>query len=119
MNSLFESGSSLSYIAATAILGVLAVLILVAVIALIVSVKRERAFANVALPDLDVGQNVDEEPEEESPVSVFTVEDNDDLSMEDQDSNRLMEDIAKARANVKVNEPQTRRGRRALLKKNK
>lgn len=98
-NFIYDSGASL--IVTTVILVVIGLGIIGGVIGFLITLKKERAYAQAALPEL-------ESPEEEEVVvedddmqvlaeSVFVMDEEEAPVLDDMDSNRLMADIDKAK----------------------
>jgi len=110
MNFDITSSSGASVIGATLILGILGLLAVGAVIALVISVKRDRAYSRTALPELfGPEEEVPETDDDDMQVlerSVFEVEPDDGPLLDDEDSNKLMEDIDRAQqASIRTDSP--------------
>jgi len=101
---IYESGAS--FIVATVILVLLLLLIVGAVFALVVTLKKERAYARTALPALEgheevVEEELDSDDMQVLPESVFSIEEETQV-LEDQDANELMADIDRAKSAEKT-----------------
>lgn len=98
MNLDFIYDSGAGPIVATGILVLFGLLIVGGAIGFIITVKKEREYANASLPDL-FDPNADDEAVEETEElteSVFEIHEDDD-ELDDADSNQLMADIGKAK----------------------
>jgi hypothetical protein len=100
IESIYNSG--LSFIVATAILAILGLLLIGGVAGLLITLKRERAYSRTALPSLDSEETkpevvVPDDDMQYLPVSAFDVGEEEHL-LEDQDANKLMADIDKAKS---------------------
>lgn len=95
---IYESGAS--FIVATVILVFFALLIVGGIAGFLITLKRERAYARTALPDLENPEDeVVEVADDDMQIlteSVFAVEDETHV-LDDQDSNKLMADIDRAK----------------------
>lgn len=110
MNFDMTSSSGASVIGATLILAVLALLAIGAVIAFLISLKRDRAYSRTALPELfsteEEAPAVNDDDMQVLERSVFDVEPDDGPRLDDEDSNKLMDDIDRAQqASTRTDSP--------------
>lgn len=100
MNLDFIYYSGAGSIVATAILAFFGILIILGIMGFVITVRRERAYARTALPSLE--SEVEETPSDEEDTetvtaSVFDVDIEEVPVLEDNDANKLMADIDRAK----------------------
>lgn len=98
---IYDSGSS--FIVATIILSFFGLLIIGGVAGFLITIKHERLYSRTAMPDLDSPEEeIIEQDDDDMQVlaeSVFVVDQEEAHALEDQDSNKLMADINRAKSN--------------------